>query len=85
MAVLSDADRDIALREMVRLAFEELRQRADFDTVALRTAVNEIDDFLESNSTAINNAFSQPFRGNASAKLKALVVAYVALQRAGVI
>lgn len=85
MALLSDAERNTALRELVRRAFVEIGERADFDTDTLRVAINEIDDFLEANSTAINNAFSQPFRNAASPSLKALVVAFVALKRSGVL
>ena len=49
----------------------------------IKAAISGIDDFLETNQTAINNAFPQPFRGTASMPTKALIIAYVCMRRAG--
>lgn len=51
----------------------------------LRAAIDDIDDFLDANGTSINNAFPQPFRGDATVAQKAFVVAIVAAKRAGVV
>lgn len=48
-------------------------------------AISAIDDFLDSNATAVNNAFPTAFRNAASTPQKALVVAIVALKRAGLL
>ena len=47
----------------------------------LKAAVGAIDDFLDTNATAINNAFPQPARAELTAKQKAMIVGYVALRR----
>ena len=51
----------------------------------VKAAVDAMDDFLEANATAINNAFPQPFRGVASTAQKLTVIAYVAMRRAGLL
>lgn len=48
----------------------------------LRAAADAIDDFFDTNATAINNAFPQPARGALSAPMKAWIVSYVAARRA---
>ena len=49
----------------------------------IRAALNAIDDALDANAATINGWFPQPFRGAASPEQKALIVAVVALKRAG--
>lgn len=51
----------------------------------VQAAIDAMDDFLETNSAAINNAFPSPFKATANASQKALIVAYVAMRRAGVL
>lgn len=52
----------------------------------LLTAIGALDDWLDTTGAGlINSAFPQPFRGQASPQKKALVLAYIALQRAGVL
>lgn len=49
----------------------------------VQAAVNAADDWVDSNSAAFNSALPQPFRGAASTQQKALLLAYLALRRAG--
>lgn len=49
----------------------------------LRAAVDAIDDFLEANASAINNAIPQPARGALTVSQKARLLAYVTLKRFG--
>lgn len=79
MALLSDADR-------VRVWLDWMRHNTETVGIVkadLRAAVNAIDDFLETNAAAINNAIPQPARGALSAAQKARLIAYVALRRWG--
>ena len=85
MTVLSDVDRNTALREFVHKAYAELAQRANFDVALLRQAINETDAWIDSNATSYNNALNATFRTSASAQEKTLMFCYVALKRAGVI
>ncbi len=51
----------------------------------LRAAIDALDDFIDTTgAAAINAALPQPFRGAATPEQKALVLAYLALERAGV-
>ena len=50
----------------------------------LRAAINAADDWVDSNASSYNTALPQPFRGAATSAQKALILAYIALERAGV-
>lgn len=81
MAVLDTATRRaIWQRLMAEGKFPPTLLKAD-----LLAAVNAVDDWVDANAPAYNTALPQPFRGAASPAQKALILAYVALRRAGVI
>lgn len=85
MAVLSDSDRaDVALK-LIRKAFVEQNQTANLTTAQVRTLVNDIDAWADSNATAFNQAITASVRNIATAEMKALALAWVALKRAGAI
>ena len=50
-----------------------------------RAAVDALDNWVDGNAAALNTALPQPFRGAATTEQKALLMAYVALERAGII
>lgn len=85
MALLSDADRNVALRIFVRKTYGELARRSDFDVAVLRTNIDNTDAFIESIQTSYNNSLTSGFRTSASLEEKTLMFCYVALRRAGVI
>jgi hypothetical protein len=79
VAVLSDGDRAVVWTQWMRLNAESCPiTKAD-----LRAAVNALDDFLETNASAINTAIPQPARGSLSAAQKARLLGYVATKRWG--
>lgn len=49
----------------------------------LLAAFNGLDDYLEANATAINNAIPQPARAQLTTAQKALIMAMVAMKRYG--
>lgn len=49
----------------------------------LRAAVDALDDFLETNASAINTAIPQPARSSLTVSQKARLLAYVTLRRFG--
>lgn len=82
MAVLSDADRfDLWANFMRELS--NLRENIAVSKVDLRAAFNAVDDWCDANATSFNTAIPQPARSNLTATQKALLLAYVALRRAG--
>lgn len=85
MAVLSDAERRVALQHFVRRTFVEMGQRSDFDTNALSDALAAADGWIDANAGSYNNALPAAFRTNATVQQKTLLFCYVALKRAGVI
>lgn len=56
---------------------------AGFSKADLVAVVGAVDDWADANAASYNSALPQPFRGAASASLKALVLAAVAARRAG--
>jgi hypothetical protein len=79
VAVLSDGDRAAVWLQWMRLNAEGCGiTKAD-----LRAAVNALDDFLDTNASAINTAIPQPARGSLSAAQKARLLSLVALRRFG--
>ena len=83
MAALSDEERRRVWAQYMRLGVS--LGVMDFSKAELRAAVDAIDNFLETNATAINNAFPAAFRTKATASQKAAVVGYVAMRRAGLL
>jgi hypothetical protein len=81
VAVLPDLDRNRVYRYFMRQQLGDV----NFTKADLQAAVNAIDTFLESNATAINTAFPQPFRSAATSAQKAAVIGFVAMRRAGLL
>ena len=84
MAVLSDETRKLIWADFQREA-SATRRTLGLTKPDLRAAVNAIDDYFDTNASTLNTAIPQPARGALSAKQKTLLVAYVLLQRAGVL
>lgn len=82
MAVLADSDRADIWTDIMRQLSSE-RQSCAITKADLRAAVDAIDVFLESNATAINNAFPAAAKAGLTTGQKARIVAYVALKRWG--
>lgn len=80
MPVLVDADRREVWAEYMR----EMSGNAESTSLTkadLRAAVNALDDFLNANATAINNAIPQPAQGALTTAQKARLLVYVIRQR----
>lgn len=61
----------------------EVRENYGLTKADLLAAVDGLDDYFDTNATAINTAIPQPARGALTTQQKALLVAYIALRRAG--
>lgn len=85
MAVLSNADRDDCVGRFVRGYFVGLAKLADLDVDEIRTLINDLDIWLDTNQAAANSAITASVRNKASNATKFAALAYVALKRAGVI
>lgn len=72
-----------------RAIWQRLMAEGHFPPALLKAdliaAVNAVDDWTEANAASYNTALPQPFRGAATPAEKALILAYVALRRAGVV
>lgn len=79
MAILPEDD--------LRLIWRGLMTRGEFPgnvlKADLRAAVDALDAWVDANAAALNAALPQPFRGQATVAHKALLLAFVALRRAG--
>lgn len=80
MAVLSDADRAV-LTAAENRRLSDAREAITLTRAQLRAAYNAIDQFLEDNATAINNAFPAAAKGALTAKQKARILMQVAQKR----
>lgn len=79
MAVLDATSRARTVAQM-------LRERLDFATLAkadIAAALAAADDWVEANAASYNAALPQPFRGAVGAAVKAMLLAIVAMRRAG--
>ncbi len=79
MAALSDTERAYLWRRFM----EAGNCPGDISKTDLRAAVDALDDWVEVNASSLNSALPQPFRGSATLEQKAIMLAYVALRRAG--
>lgn len=77
MAVLSDSSREAIFAQFMR----ENTEACALTKTDLRLAFNAIDDYLETNKTAINNAIPQPARGALSTTQKAQLLTLVVEKR----
>ncbi len=80
MAALSDSDRFSVWAQYMSDAGSE-RQAPPLSKVDLRAAINAIDDWVDTNTTAFNNAIPQPARGALTTKQKANLLLYVVTKR----
>jgi len=83
MAVLSAGDRAIVEGLVNRDA--SVIAGIGITKADLRAALDAIDDWIESNSTAFNTAIPQPARGALTSRQKAAALMYVAQKRFGVL
>lgn len=77
MAVLSDPDRVLCWRDAMDRSY-------DIGTVVktdLRTAINDIDAWVDANASAFNTAISQPARGALTSRQKAALLMIVVARR----
>jgi len=79
MAVLDAVNRLRTLGVMLR----EITPPSGCSKADILAAVGAADDWVDSNAAAYNLALPQPFRGQASAAQKALLIAYLCMRRAG--
>lgn len=84
MAVLNAADRISVVVAVAKELFVKAKATATFNTDGLRTAVNETDDWIDSNQASYVASLSEPF-ASASAAQKTILFAIVAFKRAGLI
>jgi hypothetical protein len=80
MAVLSDSDR--ALLHKTYMA-EEDTPHGGVTKADIRAAINALDDFFDTNVTAINSAIPQPARAALTVAQKSRLVRYVIQKRYG--
>ncbi len=85
MAVLPEADRQVAARAWVRKAFVELDVVADLAHDSVKAAVDNTDDWIDGNQASFNAALPEPFKSTATLQQKTLLFMYVAMKRAGLI
>ena len=80
MAVLSDTDRERIWRGLMR-HWSQLLEETPYSVSALRTAVNETDDWIDDNQAAYVAALSEPFASGSNAAQKTLMFCVIAAMR----
>jgi hypothetical protein len=80
MAVLNSAAR-VAIWSDAMRRFSDDALECGVTKADLRAAVDALDDFLNSNAAAINNAIPQPARSNLAPAQKAILLMYVVSRR----
>jgi len=82
MAVLDEAARAAIWADIMSTLSRE-RESVGITKADLRAAVDAIDNFLETNANAINNAFPAAAKSGLTISQKARLLAYVTLRRWG--
>lgn len=86
MAVLSNPDRVLCVGRTIDEATQSQRTwGAGCEKPSVRNLINAVDDWLDANSNAANQAIPQPERTNFTSKQKFLALAIVALRRAEIL
>jgi hypothetical protein len=82
---LSADEKRRAAKYLIRTAYKKLNITASVDVLAIEAAAEAIYDYLNGAGVqaAINNEFPEPFKSDASAAEKAIIVAVAALHIAG--
>lgn len=79
MAVLSDSDRQALWADFMRNF--PAGESCGITKAELRAAVNGLDDYMNTNASAINQAIPQPARGTLTASQKARLLVWVIRKR----
>jgi hypothetical protein len=85
MAVLDSAARADCTDRFIRAYFVALSKTSDLDSSEVRTLVNDLDAWLDSNAGAANSAITAAVRNKAANSTKFAALAYVALKRSGIL
>lgn len=80
---LTTQQRNRIKRQYIRIVFQNAT--ADLTTTDIEAAADAMEDFIVSNSAAINTALPEPFKSAASTPQKRLLVALVACEIAGLL
>lgn len=84
MAVLTEQERQEVWVGTMNM-FSRSRQSLNITKSELRATIDGLDNYIETNQSAINSAIPQPARAELSSSAKAEIFAYVSLKRYGVI
>ena len=84
MAVLDEASRVEVWAELMR-KYSSDGESIGINKPDLRTAVDALDTFMNTNAATINNALPQPAKSALTVQQKALMLSYVVLKRYRVI
>lgn len=81
MAELPEQDRERTWRWFMRHNVDP----CGFTKADLRAAINACDTWIDANAASFNTSLPQPFRGQATAAQKTLLLCWVAMRRAGIL
>lgn len=81
MAELPEQDRNRIWRWFMRRNTET----CNYTKADLRAAIDACDTWIDANASSFNQALPQPFRGQATAQQKTLLLCWVAMRRAGLL
>jgi len=81
MAVLPDTERQALWADVMRELSFERSTLGNLTKADLRAAVNALDDFLNTNASALNQAIPQPARAELTAAQKARLLVFVVRRR----
>lgn len=80
---LTTNERSDGMRDLAGLLFQDQNATATFDTATIQAAFNAADDWMEANASSYNSALPAAFRTVATPAQKALLLASLAMRRAG--
>ena len=85
MAVLTDADRILTVRQWIERAFVAQNATATLNSAQIKAAVDAADDWADANAASFNTALPTAFKNAATLEQKTLLLSFVILRRSGLL
>lgn len=85
MAILTAEQKRIVAKRWIESAYKDLPKTADLNSTDIIAAVQDAEDWAQSNKASFNTALPQPFKGTATSKEKSFLLIYIIMRDQGLI
>ena len=85
MAVMDETQRKACTKAWILRVYVSRNATAKLDTIALKAAVDAVDQWFENNVGSLNAALPEPFKSTATGEEKTMMLVHVVMKRVGLI